>query len=698
MGEQIRPASGDEPLFSFVVVADTHVNEGEQISASPYATNRLANARARYVFEEIARIDPPPRFVVHLGDIVNPVPSLPTFHDAVGHFKAIAEPLRVPLHVIPGNHDVGDKTIDWMPADQVCDAYLATYRAVFGADFYAFDDGALRFVMLNSLLLNSGLADEARQRDWLEAQLDGAAGRRVFLFMHYPPYIHSREERGSYDNIDRPARDWLLEQIARPGVEAVFAGHVHNFWYERIGEAELYMLPSTAFVRHDFAEFYRVAPKVEFGRGDPAKFGYFRIDVFAHGHVAYSVRTMGRQCAPGEAPEVPARRYLAHPKTSGFTQVGVELRHPWAEVMQITSTGGVQEFGRKWARNDYPLLALWEMGVRLCKLTDADLLDAEPRKRMRLMARIGQRYLVTVLGAPREHLLAAADAQSGVIAFEANLTLDGFAARRAELRAARERSGAQVYFSKLLTHDASHFDGKHYSHFVKSGFTPDELEQHRALITGARAAGDIDGVSVRVEMHEPLPALAARLHAFASATGCQLLVSLKLAGPGIAQARTDDRDTTARTAQAMVLSRVDGAIRFVFDTFMDVDRGYYPRHAFIDRCFDPRPAAGAFSTLAAMFPGDAPFRLIDEPGDDGIAFEVDGARYRLICVPMADAIMRIQRLPQTVHVHELHLGVEGTPAEVCAAIDAAQGEQGDGIASVLVVERMQADSRVAAAV
>lgn len=686
MSEQIRPASGDEPIFSFVVVADTHVNEGEQISASPYTTNRLANARARYVFHEIARIDPAPRFVVHLGDIVNPVPSLPTFHDAVGHFKAIAEPLTVPLHVIPGNHDVGDKTIDWMPADQVCDAYLETYRAVFGPDFYSFDDGDLRFVMLNSLLLNSGLADEARQREWLQAQIDGAAGRRVFLFMHYPPYIHSHDERGSYDNIDRPARDWLLAQIAKPGVEAVFAGHVHNFWYERIGEAELYMLPSTAFVRHDFCEFYRIAPKVEFGRGDPAKFGYFRVDVFAHGHVAYSVRTMGRHSAPGEAPEVPARRYLAHPKTSGFTQVGVELRHPWAEVMQITSTGGVQEFGRKWARNDYPQLALWEMGARLCKVTDADLLDAEPRRRMRLMARIGQRYLVTVLGAPREPLLAAADADSGVIGFEANLTLDGFAAHRAELRAAREHAGAKVYFSKLLTHDASHFDGKHYSHFVKSGFTPEELERHRALIASALADGDIDGVTVRVEMHEPLLAVAAGLRAFASATGCRLLVSLKLAGPGIAQARTDDCATTARAAQAMVLSRLDDGIAYVFDTFMDVDRGYYPRHAFIDRCFDPRPAAGVFSTLGAMFPGDAAFRLVDEPGDDSIAFEVNGVRYRLMCAVADEAIARIGQCPPRTWLHELHLGVEGSAACVCAAIEAAREPSQIGLATVLVRE------------
>lgn len=95
-----KPSADEKPLFSFVVVADTHVNEADDVSGSPCATNRLANARARHVFDDIAAMDPPPRFVFHLGDIVHPVPSLPTFADAVAAFRDIAAPLKVPLHVV----------------------------------------------------------------------------------------------------------------------------------------------------------------------------------------------------------------------------------------------------------------------------------------------------------------------------------------------------------------------------------------------------------------------------------------------------------------------------------------------------------------------------------------------------------------------------------------------------------------------
>lgn len=99
------------------------------------------------------------------------------------------------MHLVPGNHDVGDKRVDWMPADQVCGDYLDIYRGAFGADYHAFDRENLRFVFLNSLLLNSGLPQEQAQKQWFEAQMDGADDKRVFLFMHYPVHLQGGRTR-----------------------------------------------------------------------------------------------------------------------------------------------------------------------------------------------------------------------------------------------------------------------------------------------------------------------------------------------------------------------------------------------------------------------------------------------------------------------------------------------------------------------
>jgi 3',5'-cyclic AMP phosphodiesterase CpdA len=649
-------------------MADTHVNERDDTSSSPYETNRAANDRARHVFRDIAAMDPQPAFILHLGDIVHPVPSLPTFQEAVTQFKAIAAQATAPLHVVPGNHDVGDKKVEWMPADQVCDDYLRIYREAFGPDFYAFDHGPVRFVAVNSLLLNSGLQEEVRQRGWLEQQVAECAGRRVFLFMHYPPYIHTEQERGSYDNIDEPARSWLLGLMRQPQVEAVFAGHVHNFWYDVVGGADFYMLPSTAFLRHDFTEFYRVAPAVEFGRGDVEKFGYFVVDVFADGHVAYSVRTHGQKAAAGSPAEPPPAVHLAHPRTSSFDRVGVELRHPWTETAQISATGGVQEFGRKWARNDYPLLALWEMGARLSKVTDQDAAEAPSRRRMGLMARLGHRYILTCVGRPRLALSRDELQAAGVAAVEVNATLASFERQQGALREWRQTSGTRVYLSKVHTFDDSHFDGKHFSHFVKAGFTLDDLDRSLDTVRAALASGAIDGVTVRVDADEDLLKAAERIERFARESGALVLASLKTSGPNLATERADDGDFVRRAAQAMLLSRASERTCYVFDTFMDVDRGYFPRHGFIDRRFDTRAAARAFTTLTALF-GSGDIEVRPDAAARSVHVRCADGNHQLLCGSSAELLRQVSG-SDCRGVHDLVHGGRLGHAECIAALQA----------------------------
>jgi len=573
-----------------------------------------------------------PEFVIHLGDIVHPVPGLPTFDDAVGLFKDIAAPLSAPLHVIPGNHDIGDKRVNWMPADQICDDYIRKYREAFGKDYYAFDQGPARFVMMNSLLLNSGLPDESAQQTWLENEIDQHPNQRLFVFMHYPPYIYSPDERGNYDNVDMPARAWLVEQLSKPNVEAVFAGHVHNYWYDTIGSAEFYMLPSTAFLRHDFSEFYKIAPATEFARGDVERFGYFKVDVFEGGHVAYSIKSLGGRVAQNETLKVDRELRLAHPKTSAFDDVGVELRHPWAETMQITSTGGVQEFGRKWARNDYPLLALTEMGARLCKVPDIDVAEDESRHRMTTLAASGLRFVVTSLGAPRQNITEHDLDACGICGFEVNATGSDFEKNIERYIDARRVTQKPVYLAKILANDDSRFDGKHFTHFVKSGFLPSELESFSPMIKDALERDAITGITVRHEASEPLLPTALAVQKFAQTHGCDVLVSIKLAGPVVSQERCADRENAVSAAQAMVFSRCMDRCAFIFDTFMDVDRGYYPRHAFIDGRFNARAPAIAFATMNALLSRESRLDLdVDNSTPALLRFAGGASRYELVC-------------------------------------------------------------------
>ena len=93
------------------------MNQAEESSSSPYPSSRFTNARVRYAIHAINQIGP--QFVIHLGDLTHPIPSLPAYADAVARFGDLIRPLACPIYFVAGNHDIGDKPVAWMPAKSV---------------------------------------------------------------------------------------------------------------------------------------------------------------------------------------------------------------------------------------------------------------------------------------------------------------------------------------------------------------------------------------------------------------------------------------------------------------------------------------------------------------------------------------------------------------------------------------------------
>ena len=588
-------------LFTFAIISDTHVNENEDRSPSPFRTNLLANARARFVAEEIAAMDPPVAFVVHLGDQVHPIPPQATYRPAFANYRAIMQAIKAPLYQVPGNHDIGDKALDWMPADIITDGFVATNREVNGPDRFAFEHGPVRGIGINSVLINSGLAEEAVQKSWLEAELARSAGKRILLFTHYPAFVTDPHEQSSYDNIDEPGRSWLLGLLRQHRVEAVFAGHVHNYWYDCIAGTDFYIQPSTTFIRHDYSELARTPPDDEFGRNQLDKFGYVLVDVYERGHVTRVIRSFGEMLKPDVA--FAPRRLLPAPSPRATTveNVGVELRHPWAEVVEVPSTGGIQECIRRLARNDYPLLGLTEMGARLLKVPEQDVTTPATRQRMQVLRDNGHRFMTTSLGLPSPAFVEALSKTPDLVdAIEVNLSADRLAREVAALAALKRSTGRPILWSKLRMHDDARSDGGKFSHFVKCGLVPAELAGEPERLAERKARAAIDGVVVRLERGVGLIETVPQLAAFASGTGLAVVGTVLLADASLAKARNDDLDTARIVAETVLLGLAHRHIKLVFDTFMDVDRGYHPRTAFIDRRFAPRPALNVYAALLTL--------------------------------------------------------------------------------------------------
>ncbi len=586
-----------EPLFTFAIISDSHLNPEESKSSSPWESNKLANARTRYVIQELNRLTPD--FVIHLGDLIHPVPTLPSYEFAVKRFHELLEDLEPKIYLVPGNHDVGDKPASWTPADSVTEEYIDLYSNTFGKHFYAFDFLDCCFVVINSQILNSGLKSEKLQKAWLEKYLSDNSGKRMFLFTHYPPFITQPHEEWHYDNIDEPARSWLLDLTRNSKIEAVFAGHVHNFFYNRHGETDFYVLPSVTFVRHDYSELFRVGPTEEFGRNDEGKLGYFFVKVFKKGYVAHAIRTYGAVFEKGgNNPANPLRLSSYHTKEIIEAPVGVDLRYPWAEVTEMPYSGALDEFYRKKARNDYTLMALWEMGLQKLRVPSNDLLDDSIRERMYALKAVGHEFTVFHYGLPQGRLKDIL-AKHKTLVRVLEVILPWHQAERSihQIQQLKNELSVPIYFSKVWSSNDAERDGSAFKHFINHGFNVDESDTIETFLDLPGASEVADGFVFRVGRESSPWEKIQSVKKLAASCGVKAEVYVRLASENPAQSENDDLANANRVAETISVALGLRDVDVFLDTFADLDRGYFPRTGLVDRRYNPRAASFVFRYL-----------------------------------------------------------------------------------------------------
>ena len=133
----------------------------------------------------------------------------------------------IPVRWIPGNHDAADDTVVPTPDS------LARYRNAFGFDYFAFDGGPLRFVALDTVVIDHPEevpGEWEAQRRFLEAELEAAAarGRPVVLVGHHPLFGGRPDEDDDYWNLPLERRRVILDLVHRHRVPLMLAGHWHR--------------------------------------------------------------------------------------------------------------------------------------------------------------------------------------------------------------------------------------------------------------------------------------------------------------------------------------------------------------------------------------------------------------------------------------------------------------------------------------
>ncbi|MHC4506299.1 MAG: discoidin domain-containing protein, partial [Planctomycetota bacterium] len=189
------------------------------------------------------------------------------------------ERLRIPYHLVAGNHDIGNKlTLDRLGERKPAwadDRNVASYRESFGEPFYSFERKGSLFVVLCDALMNSGQAIEREQWQWLEGLLRSRAkkARNIFMATHNVLYWNDRDDIGgaNYEVIDEPARSRLLALCDRYKVRGFLMGHCHWEILNRHNGTWLFAAHSASFTRNGSWSIYAGVPSSV----DTAKAGYY---------------------------------------------------------------------------------------------------------------------------------------------------------------------------------------------------------------------------------------------------------------------------------------------------------------------------------------------------------------------------------------------------------------------------------------
>ncbi|MCP3971012.1 MAG: hypothetical protein GY717_11995, partial [Rhodobacteraceae bacterium] len=578
-------------------------------------TIKLGAARSRYVVDRLNSLKPD--FVVHLGDIVHPVPGSPAYEDSAERFHRLYENLDCPLYLVAGNHDIGEKALPGQGPQEaratVSDDKIAEYESQFQTHYYSFEHQDCLFVIINGMIVNSGLPCEESQRQWLEALLGENQGRRIFMFSHYPPYLSRPDETQHYDATDEPGRSWLLGLFERYAVEAHYAGHVHNFFFNRHGPTNCYVLPSPSFLRHDYHELFRVEPEMKQGRHDGAKLGYAVVDVHGEGHLNHTVRTYGRGLEVGETAPTEKPLPPVHGLKPNHQGAGLYLRQPWCDSVDIPTPWGLDAFRRKRIRNDYPLMALWEMGVRDLRVPLDDLADPETGTRMAELADLGHRFTAYSYGLPQG---AAAEALKTngdtLVAWEVIAPVASLVDLLAPM-AALKGSTPIVFNAHRALVEA--FSSSH-------GLRVDERGAVEALLALDGAREVIDGLVFGVAWQEALAPAIAAIRRCVGGFDVRAAVHVQFAHRKQLDRDETERHDANRIAEAVVGALASDDMTVYLDNFTGIDRGYYFSGGLVDRLYNPLAGAGIVRHLHAALAEGCDLGKLGE-NDHGRWIELD---------------------------------------------------------------------------
>ena len=230
-------------------LSDTHICRRGEL----YKGVSDSNGKLREAISHLHCLDRRPDLVLMTGDIANDGDV-----DEYAMAVELLSELKIPMLVIPGNHD-----------DHVA------FRAAFPDHGYLPKSGPLHYVVdvppIRIIGLDTSVAGqhhgalEPSALSWLATTLQEDSLTPTLVMMHHPPFLSGIPYMDKYRYIE----DQVLAEIlgARPNIEAILCGHVHRAMIRRWAGTVVMACPSTTT---EIALQFEAQAKPQSFQGPPA--------------------------------------------------------------------------------------------------------------------------------------------------------------------------------------------------------------------------------------------------------------------------------------------------------------------------------------------------------------------------------------------------------------------------------------------
>jgi 3',5'-cyclic AMP phosphodiesterase CpdA len=230
------------PEFRLTQISDTHL--ARRLPSLTQNFHRLSE------YIDTTR----PDLVVNSGDVAF---DGPTSRDDLEFARELHHALPVACRYLPGNHDIGDNptAVGPVPPQLATEQGRQTFLEIFGEDRWRFEAAGWCFIGLNSLVMNTGIASEAEQFDWLASELSSTKGKPVALFLHKPLYLNTPDDpelpATAIRYVPMPARSRLIDMLRAVDLRLVASGHVHQRRDFTFAHVRQVWAPSAGFIISD---------------------------------------------------------------------------------------------------------------------------------------------------------------------------------------------------------------------------------------------------------------------------------------------------------------------------------------------------------------------------------------------------------------------------------------------------------------